>query len=222
MSDEFVLPVVGGEVAVVVPGDERIWRSRVEGSRGRTLNVAVPAGDAEPTRPAPGDPLVLAWVMHRNRFVAPVTFTGPTDADQPSWALELGDDVRTENWRRHVRGGGGEKLWFEATGEATGQAAGQAADERQVVGRVVDLSERGARCRVPDCRYAPGDGVNLHVDLNEQVVEAVGRLLHLRPVAGEEGIDAIIVYELDETASQSVRQYIFRRQLAERRAARDL
>jgi PilZ domain len=206
------IPSVNDLVHVVVD-DVRVYPSRMLDTDGGRLTVAAPMGAGDLDLPPVGADLELGWVDERSRYVVPVRLIGLTRDLPPRWQVEVVGEPQQKNRRLFVRGGGGEAV--------TIAAAGVLDPSKEITGQVVDLSEGGVRCRVSTCRYAPGDSARVSITLKDRVIDATGHVLSVRSLGRDLGIDIVVTYELGESAAQALRRYVFARQLAERRRARD-
>src|SRR5262245_685630 len=149
------LPSINGLVDVVLL-DGEVFPSRIEEAAGRLLTVAEPQGIHTVDIPSVGSPLELAWVGEQRRQAVDVRVKGFTKEQPARWRLEAIGAVRLQSRRNYVRGGGGETV------ELQSDAAGM------VLGRVVDMSEGGLRCRVREDRVGRDQEVTVRVRLGSE------------------------------------------------------
>jgi PilZ domain len=197
------LPLINGLVDVVLL-DGAVFPSRVEDAAGRVLVVATPMGIHSADVPKLGSSLELAWIADRRRKAVDVKLSALTKEQPPRWRLEALGPVRLQSRRNYVRGGGGETVELD-TGSAT------------VLGRVVDMSEGGLRCRVRENQVRREEVVSVRVRLGGDVLELTGTVLFVRPDDEGDFIDLVVTYETTEAIGRAIRGYVLRREMEERR-----
>ncbi|GAB2689313.1 PilZ domain-containing protein [Thalassiella azotivora] len=89
-----------------------------------------------------------------------------------------------------------------------------------VDGVVVDLSERGARCRFREVGLLTGDPVSITLQLDGETVTLDGDVLRVIPDAPGGRTDVVAVYEPDEDVAARIRRHVLQAQLRERQRAR--
>jgi hypothetical protein len=203
------LPAINALVDVSLI-DGSCYPSRVEDVDGRTFTVAAPFGIPDSDRPNAGASLELVWVYDGNRFAVPARFTSLTREQPQRWLVQVVGSAQRKSRRRYMRGGWGEPVRVT---RATG-AAGP-----PVHGSVIDMSERGVRCRIRinGNDYAPDESVELAMTLGDEVVSTAARVLIVRYHQETGCHDLVATYEPTETVSRVIRGYILRRQMEERR-----
>lgn len=207
------LPTIGSSLELSL-GDGRRYRLVVEGRRDDGLVVAGARGAAYPDLISLDVPFTIGWLADRSWFVVPATRVRLADATLPRWQVDIASEPRAVNRRRFMRGGGGEPIRITDINPAGGP-------DILITGTVVDLSEGGVRCQVPELRQGPGDTARMSISFDDRAVEMVGIVQDLREPRQGEGVDAVLVYGLPEGTAQLIRRYLFRRELEGRRAARE-
>jgi hypothetical protein len=207
-----LVPSINSLIEIVV-NDEHAYRSRVEAKVDGALTVAAPigAGDLEP--PEVGTILTVGWTVARLRYVVSVRLTNISRQRPPRWVVEVVGEVRQENRRNFVRGGGGGTVRLSDIG--AGNRVGP------VVGKIIDLSEGGLRCHLAVFDHQPGDPIHVQLALGGEAVEVDGLIQSLRPPTEGGGLDVVVTFGLDEPSAQRVRRYLYHLELQERRRLRD-
>jgi hypothetical protein len=173
-----------------------------------TMVAPIGVGDLEP--PKLGTALGLSWAEGRFHNLVQVRLTELTCDGLAHWRVRIDGEVLQENRRNYVRGACDDPVALE---RATALDPTSRAE-----GRALDVSEGGVRLWTPTCAYEAGESVRVRMDLNGEVVEAVGEVLRTHEGSrGSLGIDVVVTYELGESVAQVVRRYVIARQLAERR-----
>jgi len=183
------------------------YPSRVEDVDDRLFTVAAPFGIQDAARPDVGTSLELAWLRDGSRLAAPARFTGLTREQLPRWLVQIVGESRRRSRREYMRGGGGEPVRLTRTGE----------DSTPVDGRVIDISERSIRCRIRAGDFAPDESVGMAIRLGDAVVEPAAKVMVVRHNKETGFYDIVATYEPTETVSRTIRGYILRRQMEERR-----
>lgn len=202
------LPPINSLLEVTVP-PASAYRSRVEDRDGDLLAIATPIGAGDVIIPDDGQVLELAWIAARGRYVVPARLLGRSRERLPRWqVLALGQPALRSR-RRYVRGGGGEPITIQTLER---DPAGSWS------GRVVDVSEGGVRCRVPDTDLAVDEPVMIHIELPAITVELAGTVLALREPGepGGTGVDVVVVYQAPEATAHHIRRHVFAWERAER------
>lgn len=197
------LPAINALVDVSLI-DGSCYPSRVEDVDGGVFTVAAPFGIPDADRPNAGASLELVWVNEGNRFAVPARFTSLTREQPHRWLVQVVGSAQRKSRRRYMRGGWGEPVRVSNAGGT-------------IHGRVIDMSERGVRCRVNAQDYAPDESVELAITLGDEVVNTAARVLIVRLHQESGGYDLVATYEPTETVSRTIRGYILRRQMEERR-----
>jgi hypothetical protein len=201
------LPAINALVDVVLM-DGEAYQSRVEDSSGKRLTVAAPFGVVPADVPKIGASMELAWVAGDRRQAVDVRLVELSREQPPRWSLEAVGSIRLQTRRNYVRGGGGE--WVEVSrGGTTHQ------------GKIIDLSEGGARCRMPEDRFERDDRVDLKISLETETITVSGTVLFVRRDPENAAYDVIITYETSELVGRAIRGYVLRREMEERRRNRE-
>ncbi|MEV4513577.1 PilZ domain-containing protein [Dactylosporangium sp. NPDC049525] len=201
------LPAINALVDVVLM-DGEAYQSRVEDMTGKRLIVAAPFGVNTADMPKLGSSVELAWVAGDRRQAVDVRLVELSREQPPRWSLEAVGSVRLQTRRNYVRGGGGEGV--EVTKDGTAFR-----------GRVIDLSEGGVRCRLHEDRFDRDDRVDLRIALDEETIAIRGTVLFVRRDPENDAFDVIITYETTELMGRAIRGYVLRREMEERRRARE-
>jgi hypothetical protein len=216
------LPSVNTLVRVVVAGVAEL-PSRVEEACDGLLGVAAPGLAAGLDAPAPGDPVELRWTSVRGLCTVPAQVRSVNRGTPPVWRIEPCGDVRIVQRRRFVRAETSAPLTIVPIA-VTGDSG------RPVIGRLVDLSEASARCRVNGLTAlgAAGLEVNgeaeLRLSLGAAIVRVVGPVLRVFkdvPVTADDSGEVVVVFEAPEAAAELIRRYVINQQVLARRAAVD-
>src|SRR5215218_8772226 len=129
--------------------DGEAYQSRVEDMTGKRLTVAAPFGVNSTDMPKLGSSVELAWVTGDRRQAVDVRLVELSREHPPRWSLEAIGSIRLQTRRNYVRGGGGE--WVEVVHRGSTYR-----------GRIIDLSEGGARCRMTEDRFERDDRVDVN------------------------------------------------------------
>jgi c-di-GMP-binding flagellar brake protein YcgR len=201
------LPAINALVDVVLT-DGEAYQSRVEDITGKRLTVAAPFGVNGADMPGVGTAMELAWVTGDRRQAVDVRLVELSREQPPRWSLEAIGSIRLQTRRNYVRGGGGEGVEVTLGGTA-------------YAGRVVDLSEGGVRCRMLEDKFDRDDRVDLRVALETETIALRGTVLFVRRDHENHTFDVIITYETTELVGRTIRGYVLRREMEERRRNRE-
>jgi len=201
------LPSINALVDVVLM-DGEAYQSRVEDVNGTRLTVAAPFGVNAADMPRLGTSMELAWVAGDRRLAADVRLCTLSVEQPPRWSLEAIGSIRLQTRRNYVRGGGGEVVEVTLDGMA-------------YAGRVIDLSEGGVRCRMLEDKFDRDDRVGLRIALESETLPLTGTVLFVRRDFENATFDVIITYETTELIGRSIRGYVLRREMEERRRKRE-
>jgi hypothetical protein len=195
--------------------------SRVEDSDGSILTLAGPPSLLEP--PEPGDPIRLLWSAGlRGRYVAPVELVEIVKGTLPLWRVKLAGETSIEQRRRFAR--------VPVPVPEPVQLRGKPAD-KDIQGRIIDISEGGLRCRLDedaleegvlvDDALGEGQAVSISTRLDDHALSARGRVLRIFRGQSSKDLELVITMHLDENDAGFVRRYVMREQIRARRAAAD-
>ncbi|WP_433055912.1 PilZ domain-containing protein [Dactylosporangium sp. CS-033363] len=201
------LPAINALVDVVLM-DGEAYQSRVEDFSGKRLTVAAPFGVMDADVPKLGASMELAWVAGDRRQAVDVRLVELGRERPPRWSLEAVGSIRLQTRRNYVRGGGGE--WVEVVHGGT-----------TYHGRIIDLSEGGARCRLTEDRFERDDRVDIKVALETETITLNGTVLFVRRDPENATYDVIITYESSELVGRAIRGYVLRKEMEERRRNRE-
>ncbi|WP_432985097.1 PilZ domain-containing protein [Dactylosporangium sp. CA-233914] len=201
------LPAINALVDVVLM-DGEAYQSRVEDTSGKHLTVAAPFGLHQAEMPEVGASMELAWVAGDRRQAVDVRLVNLSREQPPRWSLEAVGSIRLQTRRNYVRGGGGEAVEVTRGGST-------------YEGRVIDLSEGGVRCRMPEDRFERDDRVDVKVFLEHETLTMSGSVLFVRRDPDTATYDVIITYETSELVGRAIRGYVLRREMEERRRNRE-
>lgn len=199
------LPRIGTPM-FMVHTDETNYRCRLEAVDGDTISVSAPLETEGHPVPQPGQVIEVFWALSRARVILPCRLVRIADAAPFQWILEPIGEPRKSNRREFVRGGGGLPVGLEHT-EAV----------RQLVGKLLDISEGGLRCWVPEAGGVKvGDRLSASLRLSTGQLEQDGAVHTVRPAFDEPGQHVILTFHSDEATAQLIRQHVFAWELAER------
>jgi hypothetical protein len=185
------------------------FRSRVEDVDGPLLSIGAPIGAGDSDVPDDDSDLEVFWTGLRARYVLPVRMVGRTRTRPARWhLLATGEPVR-QTRRSYVRGGGGgsvELLEVDGRSKGTPHPA-----------EIIDISEAGLRCHIPDSGLSPGGIVVMRLRLPNRMMEVSGTIRSIR--SGDRGPDSelVMTYEPKEADAQAIRRYVFQWEITERR-----
>jgi hypothetical protein len=167
-------------------------RDRAAGDRGCRCSAAWPADRG-------------FWAQPRARVIRPCRLVRIAAAAPYQWILEPIGEPRKSNRREFVRGGG------PAVGLGTDE------DVRRLNGKLLDISEGGLRCWVPEAGGVKvGDRMSASLRLSTGSLEQDGAVHTVRPAYDEAGHQLILTFHSDEATAQLIRQHVFAWELAER------
>jgi len=191
----------------LVHSEETNYRSRLEAVEDGMLSVAAPLETEGGAVPLPGQTMEIFWAQPRARVILPCRLVEITDTAPYRWTLQPIGLPQPSNRREFVRGGGGPAVRLGAEPE-----------EAPVDGRLLDISEGGLRCRVPEKPdIGVGDPMSAALRLDTGDLEVTGTVHTVREVPGEAGYELILIFRADETTAQLIRQHVFTWEIAERR-----
>jgi hypothetical protein len=204
------LPGIGTPM-YLVHTEETNYRTRLESIDGGTLSVAAPLETTGPVVPQPGQEIEVFWVQPRARVVLPCRLIAIADAAPRRWTLEPVGSPKQSNRREYVRGGGGPAVRLAAD-----------AEEPLLDGRLLDISEGGLRCWVPQATTTKaGDRMRASLRLDTGHLEQEGTVHTVRDAVEEPGHHLILRFQSDERTARLIRQHVFAWELAERRRDAD-
>lgn len=201
------LPPINGLIDVVLTSGD-LYHSRIEDIEGLRLTVGAPYGIHSADVPAVGAGLEIAWVDGDRRYAIDMRLRSLTREQPPRWELEVVGSVRLQTRRNYVRGGGGEIIEIVKGAE-------------KFDGKVIDLSEGGVRLRVREDRFDRDDRVDLRLTLDNQQLALRGTVRFVRRHPESASFDVIITYETTEAIGRTIRGYVLRREMEERRRLRE-
>jgi hypothetical protein len=189
-------------------GDANL-RSRVEDVDGPLLSIGAPIGAGELDVPDDDSELEVFWTGVRARYVMPVRMIGRTRTRPARWhLLALGEPMR-QTRRGYVRGGGGGAVELHEAEDTTPGPT--------TIAQIIDISEAGLRCQIPDVGIELGGQVVLRLHLPNRLMEVSGTIRSIR--SGENGPDTelVMTYTPKEPDARAIRQYVFQWEITERR-----
>jgi hypothetical protein len=182
------------------------YRSRLEEVDGTTLSLAAPLETTGPDVPRPGQQLDVFWALSRARVIVPCRLIEVVESAPYRWILESIGPPRRSNRREYVRGGGG------------GPVRLAAGEDESVVGRLLDISEGGLRCWLPEAPpIGTGGKMQASVPLGRNDVEVNGAVLSVREAYDEPGQHLILKFQAGERIARVIRQHVFSWEIEERR-----
>jgi c-di-GMP-binding flagellar brake protein YcgR len=197
------LPRIGTPMFLLQTEDTS-YRSRLEAVDGDTISVTAPLETEGLTAPRPGQVIEVFWAQPRARVILPCRLVRIADTAPYQWILEPIGEPRRSNRREFVRGGGG-------------PAVGLGAEEEQLKGRLLDISEGGLRCWVPEAGGVKvGDRLSASLRLRTGSLEQEGAVHTVSPAFDEPGHHLILTFHSDEATAQLIRQHVFAWELTER------
>jgi c-di-GMP-binding flagellar brake protein YcgR len=202
------LPRIGTPMFLVHTEDSN-YRSRLESIDGDTISVSAPLETEGGDAPKVGQILEVFWAQPRARVILPCRVVRITDEAPFQWILEPIGEPQKSNRREFVRGGGGPAVGLEVEEQ-----------ERQLNGKLLDISEGGLRCWIPEAGGVKvGDKLSASLKLSTGPLEQDGAVHTVRPAFDEPGHHLILTFHSDEATAQLIRQHVFAWELAERREA---
>jgi hypothetical protein len=200
-----------GTAMYLVHSEETNYRSRLEAVEGDILTVAAPLETDGAQAPRPGQTVEIFWAQPRARVILPCRLVEITDTAPYRWTLQPIGTPQPSNRREFVRGGGGPAVRLGAEPEEAPQP-----------GRLLDISEGGLRCRLPEKpAIKVGDPMSASLRLDTGDLEVTGTVHTVREASGESGYEVILIFRADEITSQLIRQHVFTWEIAERRREAD-
>ncbi|MCC5948135.1 MAG: PilZ domain-containing protein [Nitriliruptoraceae bacterium] len=181
----------------------------VEGTRVWVVAPLRPAGEVWPL--VEGSPVAVTWVTDRGVRTAQATLAAVEGDDVVLWVVEVRSVEQTQRRQAY-------RLEITLPVSFDGPAG-------PVAGQTRDLSETGARCRVPKAVLQPevGDVLGVSFVLDEVTTFAAeARVLRVaepdEPALRREFLDVgILLLDLDGEAAETLRRYVLEEQLRRRR-----
>jgi hypothetical protein len=205
------LPGLGTPMFLMHTADTN-YRSRLDAVDGDTLSVTAPLETTGPEAPKVGQEIEVFWALPRARVILPCRLVRITDTAPYQWVLEPVGSPKVSNRREFVRGGGGPAVGLETEDE----------EDRLLKGRLLDISEGGLRCWVPEAAGVKvGDRLSASLRLSTGSLEQDGAVHTVRPAFDEPGHHLILTFHSDDATAQLIRQHVFAWELAERRGGDD-
>jgi len=196
-----------GTAMYLVHSEETNYRSRLEAVEGDLLSVAAPLETEGAEAPRPGQTVEIFWAQPRARVILPCRLVEVADTAPYRWILQPIGTPQPSNRREFVRGGGGPAVQLGAEPE-----------EAPLDGRLLDISEGGLRCRMPEKpEIKVGDPMSAWLRLDTGDVEVTGAVHTVREAYGEPGYEIILIFRADENTAQLIRQHVFTWEITERR-----
>jgi hypothetical protein len=200
-------PADGSHVEMTSSG-ETVPDARVVHATEEMITLSLTLADVPPA----GSSVTLRWAAApRGRYTLTADVIA---ADGSRVDLRFAGEPTVVQARGFVRGGGGEPIEMERSGEV------------EALGFVHDLSERAVRAHFTDVRVRPGDELVLRLQLGEEVAEFPARAFKVSsmrqqvPRRGPLSVEMVAVFEgRDDMPAKQVRRYIMRQQLLARRSA---
>jgi c-di-GMP-binding flagellar brake protein YcgR len=201
------LPRIGTPM-FLVHTEESSYRSRLEAVDGDTISVSAPLETEGDVAPRPGQIIEVFWAQLRARVILPCRLVRVAETAPYQWILEPVGEPRKSNRREFVRGGGGPLVGLGVEAEE---------DARRLDGRLLDISEGGLRCWVPEAGGVKvGDRLSASLRLSTGRLEQDGAVHTVRPAFDEPGHHLILTFHSDEATAQLIRQHVFAWELTER------
>jgi hypothetical protein len=183
------------------------YRSRLEAIDGQRLTLSAPLETADVEPPRPGPMLEVYWAQPRARVILPCRMVEATAEAPFQWVVEAVGAPKASNRREFVRGGGGGLVRLAAEEE-----------NDEVVGRLLDISEGGLRCWLPEAPpVGAGDQMQASVPLGRHEVEVTGAVHTVRDAYDEPGHHMILTFRTGEREARVIRQHVFAWEIEERR-----
>jgi hypothetical protein len=202
------LPVINTRVDVLLRGVT--YPSRIEDVGDGVLMIVAPMGRHGTLSANEGESLEVAWLKEDGRVAAPARVLEKVRDRPRYWQVRLVGEAQRHTRRGFVRGGGGEKVCFQRTDEPG----------PPVNGYVMDIGEVSVRARFYQCDYRRSQQVRMTITLTDGVVTMPGQVLDVRYVFETEHFDVIVTYEPTEVDRRTIRSYIYRRMVEQRRRLR--
>jgi hypothetical protein len=152
------------------------YRSRLEAVEGDTISVTALLEIEGAAAPLPGQLIEVFWAEPRARVIQPCRLVRIAAAAPYQWIFEPIGEPRKSNRREFVRGGG------------PAVALGTDEDVRRLNGKLLDISEGGLRCWVPEAGGVKvGDRMSASLRLSTGSLEQDGAVHTVRPAYDEAG-----------------------------------
>jgi hypothetical protein len=198
-------PVVGTPVAVKV-AEGVFLPARVKSVTGDELVLEAPSVIGAVPRPELQDDLQLSWASTRGMQLVDARFLGAERQPEPVWRVALGAEAEVHQRRRYVR----------TPSEGAVCLTSQGGPQSIRIGRLLDVSEGGVRCRVPSSDASAGDWFSVRLTVEGEPVEVSGTLL--RAEDAFDGFDEVVVaFPEDHPLAGRIRRFVMSEQRRLRR-----
>lgn len=201
------LPGINSLVEIVLP-DGRIYPSRIEDAEGLIITVAAPRGVGDLDIPRIGAGVELRWTGLRGLYSAPGTLTDLQHGIVSLWKVETDGKVSVGNRRSAARAAADDPIRLIDPDEG----------HDLFTGRLVDISEHGARCKGKGPGLTAEQKVLARLELEDRTLNVPGDVLTVgRAVEGGENV--VVVFEPAEPDAEVIRRHVLRAQIKARKAA---
>jgi hypothetical protein len=214
------MPAAGNSLEATLDDGRTFWLI-VESTDGNAVTLGMPVGDVSWQLSRPGSAIfdverlvAVGWRARGSWYSAPIREVRAGAEDAACCQVVFAEEPRPSNRRRFVRGAGGETVQLSdvSSGGETVLATGT----------LVNLSEGGLRCWLPDVEHAPAAEAFVRISLGDKAIKAAARLHTVRKLTRGHGIEATLIFsQLYEAEAQLIRKHIYESELAARRAMRD-
>lgn len=182
---------------------------REDDAQGPRLLVGAPSFDGD-LQVVPGTRVLVRWADRRGLRVLAAHIEEVRRSGGTRWVLRVEGDVMVMQRRQYARA---------AVPGRVAVVPRQETLTSVVTGRVLDLSEGGARLLLETCvPLAPGGAVEVHLSLEELEAVVVGTVIRVEPGRDGRG-EAAVAFDEPVAVADEIRRAVLRQQLLERRTA---
>ncbi|WP_067473210.1 PilZ domain-containing protein [Actinomadura hibisca] len=200
-------PAPGTLVEVALP-DGRVHSSRSEAVAELELTITAPAGAGDIEPPGPGTVLELRWTGPRGLYTAPAVLTGVSDGRIKSWTVQATGEVRVDNRRDAAR----------VTTSAQVRLTDAETGAEVFRGRLLDVSEGGARCRGTGPDATPDQKVIAKLVLDDRILSLPARVLSADAPDAKDVRLLVLAFNATNAEAAVINRYVLQAQIRARKA----
>lgn len=200
---------VGPAEALYVSGAPSRVEDREDDAAGARLLVGAPTFDGD-VDAVPGSRVLVRWADRRGLRVLVSHIEEVRRSGGTRWLLRVEGDVMVLQRRQYARAAVPGRVAVVPRHDTLTSV---------VTGRVLDLSEGGARLVLETCvPLEPGGAIEVHLSLDDFEAVLVGTVIRVDPGRDGRG-EAAVAFDEPVAVADEIRRAVLRQQLLERRTA---